>query len=440
MVDAVMGVAGKPQDENALSLNVWAPAGADSPRPVFVWFHGGGFTGGCGSAPWYDGARLAAKGVVVVTCNYRVGALGFLHLAELLGAPYEESGNVGLLDMVAVLRWVRANVAAFGGDPDQVTIAGESSGAASVTLLLTMPAARGLFRRAVVQSGSRYAVHSRDEADGVARLVLAELGLDAGDAKRLVDVPVADLLAAQQRATARHAAAQLEGPRSPHFRMAIQPVADGVVVPGDVPAAIASAPADIPLLVGSTAEEFSVTGRYAYADGVTDEVFADLAAIVFGGAEAGEEAVRVYRDAMPAATAKQLLFAFETDHYFGIPARRLAEAYAGPAWLYRFTLDDTGMGGPFGAGHALELPFVFDNLDAPGVESMLGPVTPEGRALADAVSGAWVSFVAVGEPAHPRLPAWPPYGERRDVLSFGGHPEISSDPAAAQRRLWETVS
>src|ERR671916_3207496 len=177
--------------EDCLALNVWTPACDGARRPVLVWIHGGAFVNGSGSTPWYDGTSFAARGdVVCVTINYRLGALGFLHLDDLGGEAYASSGNVGLLDQVAALRWVRDNIEAFGGDPANVTVFGESAGAMSIGALLGMPAARGLFRRAIPQSGAANHVSSRDTATGVALDLLDAVGLDRSQVDRLRDLPV----------------------------------------------------------------------------------------------------------------------------------------------------------------------------------------------------------------------------------------------------------
>lgn len=442
-IDPVMGVGGRPQDEDCLTLNVWTPACDDARRPVLVWLYGGGFSGGCSAAPWSEGLRLAARDAVVVTCNYRVGALGFLYLAPTLGEPYLEAGNVGLLDTVAALQWVKENVASFGGDPDRVTVFGESAGGVAAALLLTVPAARGLFHRAVVESGGLHTAHEDPaEADRVTGVVLEELGLTRAEAAKLVDVPVDELLAAQLRTLMRLGSEQFGKPPEPKFTMSIQPVADGVVVPGPGPLldAVAAGSPDVELLVGWNRDELNLSGHLMYGTELPQEVLDVNAASIFGGDAAGKAALDVYRAQFPDATPMDLFLAIETDRCVRIPITRLAEHHPGPAYSYWFTLEGTGMGTVMGPAHSLEIPFVFDNLDAAGVETMLGPTTPEGRTLAARMSSAWVAFAADGVPAHPDLPAWPSYedGDRR-VMELCAQPRVVADPEGDRRRLWEGV-
>src|SRR5256885_13958530 len=220
-LEQLFGAEKPEQSEACLSLNVWTPGLDDGRRPVLVWIHGGAFVTGTGSTPWYDGTRLATAGdVVVVTINYRLGALGFLELGELGDERYAASGNCGILDQVAALRWVRDNISSFGGDAAQVTVFGESAGGMSVGTLLALPAAQGLFSRAILQSGAASHVVQRDKAESVTRDLLAELGLTPADAGKLVDVPVDDLLAAQGRVVDRT-----------WPNLAFTPVVDGVTLP-----------------------------------------------------------------------------------------------------------------------------------------------------------------------------------------------------------------
>src|SRR3712207_215533 len=200
-LENLFGAAERPSmSEDCLYLNIWTPGLDGARRPVMVWIHGGAFVTGSGSTPWYDGTRFAARGdVVVVTLNYRLGAFGFLHLADLIGESFVGSGNAGILDQAAALAWVRDNIAAFGGDPENVTIFGESAGAMSVGTLLALPAARGLFQRAILQSGAASNAMSRERANEVAGRLLEALGIPREKSETIRDVPARDLLAAQGR-------------------------------------------------------------------------------------------------------------------------------------------------------------------------------------------------------------------------------------------------
>ncbi len=236
--------------EDCLYLNVWSPAADGAKRPVLFWIHGGAFTGGSGSTPWYDGASFARNGdVVVVTINYRLGLLGFLHLADLGGASFAATGNLGILDQVAALRWVKQNIAAFGGDPDNVTIFGESAGGMSVGTLLGTPSAQGLFHKAILQSGAAHTVRGREAATGIAREALKLLEVDAGNVERLRELSVEQILAAQAKLAVSRASGGLFA----------QPVVDGEALPRPPLEAVANGvAAGVPLLLGTNLDEMKL--------------------------------------------------------------------------------------------------------------------------------------------------------------------------------------
>ncbi|MFD0363131.1 carboxylesterase family protein [Nocardia sp. GCM10030253] len=344
----VMGPGTAPQSEDCLSLNVWAPAG--SGHPVLVFLHGGGFLTGSGGFPWYDGAEFTAEGdVVVVTANYRLGALGYLRLPGMC------EGNMGLLDNLAALNWVRDNISAFGGDPANVTVAGQSAGAVSILALLSGDAAYGLFRRAIVQSAPVGMLPATpDEAARVGGVLLQELGIGQSRAGRIVDVPVAELLAAQS-AVARRTA----GPTNPV--PPFQLVTDGTMVAADPVEAIGWRGADgVEILMGATRDE---------------------AAAFFAGE----------RD----------VIATVTDQMFHEPTRRLANlltARGEPPWLYRF--DWHPGDSPFGACHCIELPFVLGHAAAWRHAPMLDGARPSG--LLGEMRRSWIGFVRHGDPGWAR--------------------------------------
>jgi para-nitrobenzyl esterase len=424
--------------EDCLSVNVWTPGPGDgrADRPVMVWIHGGAFVTGSGSTPWYDGMSFAERhDCVVVTLNYRLGAFGFLHLADLGGEAYASSGNVGLLDQAAALAWVRDNIAAFGGDPSNVTVFGESAGAMSIGTLLAMPAARGLFRRAIPQSGAASNVHSRDRATEVARLLLEELELSESEVGRLADVPAEDLLAAQDRVAASFGAGG---------GLAFQPVVDGTAVPVPPLEALAAGSASgIDLLTGTNLDEMrlftTLDPRLADIDDAgllarCDEIF---------GAGAGEAAVAAYRGNRSSAGAGEVWSAVLSDRVFRVPAVRMAERHrhdGGATYLYLFTWATPAFGGMLGACHALEIPFVFNALDAPGASMFTGEVTDEARALALAMHDAWAAFARTGDPNHPGLPPWAQYDDAdRPTMVLGAEPHLQHDPAGDELRLWAEV-
>lgn len=429
-----------PIDEDCLSVNVWTPAlepegvggppEPDARLPVLVWVHGGAFTTGTGAIGWYDGSRLAARGdVVVVTFNYRLGALGFLHLADLGGEGWAGSGNAGLLDQIAALRWVSRNIVAFGGDPDRVTVFGESAGAMSIAALMAMPAAGGLFQRAILQSGAATFVQDRETASALAADVLDELGVPHDDLDRLAAVPVEAVLDAQVSA----------GGRRGGVGLAFMPVIDGATLPAPPEQALAQgAAAAVAVLVGTNRDEmrlFSAVAPDAFAAADDEGVVHKVAAIPDVGAGAAPAVVAAYRRHWPGLSPTDLHVAVHTDHAFRRPAQRLAALQAdhGPAWAYWFTWASPIFGGWLGSFHGLEIPFVFDNLAAPNVELMTG--AGELQPLADAMADAWVRFARDGDPG---WPAYDPAGERI-TMRFDLPPEAVADPDADLRAAWEAI-
>lgn len=430
-IEQATGMLGVPMSEDCLFLNLWTPAADGAKRPVMVWIHGGGFIGGAGSMPFYDGRRLADRGdVVVVTFNYRVGAFGFLYLADLGGEAWASAGNCGLLDQLAVLRWVRDNIAEFGGDPDNVTVFGESAGAFSIADLLATPAASGLFHRAILQSGNPVAVRDREAATVVARDVLAPLGLDRGSLHRLYDVPAEDLLEAGV------VAARIHG----NFGLPFMPVVDQIVLPAHPQdAAEAGQTLRVPIITGTNAEEmrlFTVIEPHAYVLAY-EEIEGRVALLPDVGPERAGELVASYREQLDGMPPGLVLAAIYTDWGFTVPALRHAEAQAAaglPVWMYRFTFATPTFGGMLGACHALEIPFVFDVLDRPGVNMFTGD-DPARHDLADAMGTAWLSFARSGDPG------WPQYepAGRRATQRFDLESGVIDDPYAAVREGWKDV-
>ena len=413
--------------EDCLSVNVWAPAEEGAGRPVMVWLHGGGFTVGSGNVSGYDGTNLARRGdVVVVHVNHRLGALGYLWLADL-GAPDDgTAANVGMLDIVAALAWVRDNIAGFGGDPGNVTIFGESGGGLKVCVLLAMPAARGLFHKAIVESGARLVVMKPATAARTTTALLDQLGVSSLDDLRAVSL---DRLISAQAAVLGGA---LGGTFGSGHRL--EPVRDGMVLPVHPfkPTAAPSA-AGVPLLIGTNRDEMTLF----LADSV--------AGLDEGGARAGAasmapgELYDVYHRTRPGATPGQLLAALATDG-IRIPSICVAErklaADSAPVWMYRFDFTTPVLGGSLGATHALDLPFVFDNLH---IDRLHGG-RAEAPALAARVSDAWVAFARHGSPNHPGLPDWPRYDiVNRPTMIFDVDCHVVGDPDGDERRAWEAA-
>jgi para-nitrobenzyl esterase len=430
-----------PMDEDSLLLNVFTPGTDDRARPVMVWIHGGAFTAGAGSIPWYSGTNLASRGdVVVVTINYRLGAFGFLHLDKVLGAEFDGSGNLGLLDQVAAINWVRENIAAFGGDPDNITLFGESAGGMSIATLLGVPGLADLIRNAIPQSGAADAVKDTDAADHVTATVLAELGLQPSSAEALLELPSTQLLAAQEAATAQLASAG-------ELRLPFSPVVDGVVLPKHPREAVRDgAAANVHLLVGTTSDEYRLFSLMERAQGaISEEKLAGRVARVVGK-ERAADAIAVYRDTRPNASADDIWSDFATDWIFRIPAVRLAEAQSinqQDTYAYLFSYKSTAFDGALGACHAIDVPFAFDNLDRRGVDVLLGGITDDAHALARATSRAWLAMARNGSPLHDGLPEWPRYSAeptgQRAVMELGATRQVLDDPGSAERQLWASL-
>jgi para-nitrobenzyl esterase len=407
--------------EDCLTLNVWSPDLAMGGRPVMVWIPGGMFEfHATGATAFYDGSRFARDGVVCVTINYRVGAEGFLYLADGIA-------NLGLLDQIAALEWVQENIAVFGGDPDKVTIFGESAGAMSVATLLTMPRAKGLFRRAIVQSGNTPNVTSAATAARIGRRLALKLGV-AASREALAAVSSERMLEAQAQLRD-----DLLARPDPTFwgEVALSflpwaPTVDGETIPAPPLERIrGGAAADIDLLVGSNTEE---TRLFLLSDGsidrITDEALVATAA-TYG---LSAEGISAYRASHPGASAGDLFSAIQTDWYWRVPAVRLADAHAANAraatYMYEFAWRSPQMGGRLGAAHAVEVPFVFDTLGL-GTEPMLGRDPPQ--TLADTMHRAWVDFAAGGDCG------WPKYDPaRRTTMRFDTTCAVVNDPLALQ--------
>lgn len=385
--------------EDCLYLNVYAPA-TPGPHPVLVWIHGGG--GVTGSPNEYDGTRFAQHGVVVVTIAYRLGALGLLYLPEVFGG-----GNFALLDQLAALRWVHDNIAAFGGDPARVTLAGESNGGRTVGTLLAVPAARGLFQRAIVQSGTGVGalVDSPEAAEQTAAELLAELGAGPGE---LRDLPAERIVEAQIKLAAQ------TGARVPY-----RVVVDGSeLAERPLDAVAAGAAADIPLLIGTNRDENDLFRMLGQAEG----------SLMLGPDELAEAIFR-YRQRFPEDAATEARVVTAGDWW--LPAIRFAEAQqaaGGQVWMYRLDWR-SGVRG-LGACHGLDVPLMFDDLDNRYFRLFLGRDTARARSVADAMHGAWVRFVHGDSP-------WPQYEpHHRATMVFDAESRVVDDPDRDERLLW----
>jgi carboxylesterase type B len=415
--------------EDCLILNIWSPTLGPAALPVMVWIPGGVYGyHGTGASPWYDGSRFARDGVVCVTINYRVAGDGFLYLGD-------GNANRGLLDQVAALEWVRENIAAFGGDPGNVTIFGESAGALSIGTLLSMPRAAGLFRRAVAESGAAQHVIPAATARRVAQRVAEKLGV-APTRDAIAAIPIERLLTVQLEIEAEigaHPDPERWGAEMALTMMPWQPTVDGDILPAPPLDRIAvGASAGIDLMVGTNTDENRL---FLVSSGMIDQITAEaLAGAVAGYRLPVEATLAAYRAAYPGAGPGDLLAAIQGDWWWRIPAIRLAEAHApGPAatYMYEFAWRSPQFNGRLGACHALEIPFVFDTL---GKEThlLLGADPPQ--PLADTMHAAWVAFAATGE-----CP-WPKYDlNRRAAMRFAVPSAVVDDPQSATRTLWAGV-
>ena len=416
--------------EDCLRLNVWSPGLTGKPRPVMFWIHGGGYeTGSSQELPAYDGERLARRGdVVFVSVNHRLGAFGFLDLSQFGDGRYGLSGNAGQLDLVTALEWVRDNIAAFGGDPGNVTIFGQSGGGAKVSTLMAMPSAKGLFHKAIVQSGSLLNVGDTGYTKRLAEAVLKGLDIAPGDLGKLAAVPAAALVAAADAAKK-----VMPPPPAGSINLGWAPVADGVAIPG--PTWAAGAPAqssNIPMIIGTNLNEFSPSLGNAGLEDMDEARGKATAGSAMGGAPAGAWAV--FRAADPAAKPVEILSRIVSAR-FRAPAVVQAQAKAkqggAPAWLYRFDYNPrTVLDGRVRAFHCAEMAYAFDNVDR-CLNSTGG--TEEARALSARMADAWIAFARTGDPNHRGLPHWPPVSATAiPNMLFDAACTVKNDPDGAQ--------
>ena len=424
----------EPMSEDCLHLNVWTP-GTSGARPVMVWLHGGGYTGGSPAALPYDGANLARRhDVVVVSITHRLNVLGFIHLAEIGGERFAGASNAGQKDIIAGLEWVRDHIDRFGGDAKNVTIFGQSGGAGKVSTLLGMPAAKGLFHRAIAQSGSAVTSMPAGTASQNAEALMSRLGLKPNQAGELQQLPVQQVLAAM--------AAPGSG-RGGGF--ATSPVVDGASLPHDVfsPAATPLS-ANIPLLIGSTETEVTWNVNADYTEPADD---AALIERVRRTARRADEAqakalVELYRKERPKASRLDLALIIETDASqfrtgVDLQAERQSAGGGAPVFMYRFQWYSPVSGGRLRAMHCMDIPFAFDNIG--NSQSIVGNGADR-QALADRMSRAWVAFARSGDPGHAGLPKWEPFtAAHRATMMLNTECHSVVGPYGAERQALSAV-
>ena len=425
--------------EDCLFLNIWTPGLRDGgARPVLLYIHGGAFDEGSGSSPLYDGTRLCRRGdVVVVTVNHRLNAFGYLYLGRLAGRQYADSGNAGMLDLILALRWVRDNIAQFGGDSQRVMLFGQSGGGAKIATLMAMPAARGLFQRAATMSGEQITASGPLHATRRAQAFLAALRIPNREAARLAELPTERLVAALAASD----------PVIGHGGLYFGPVLDERALPRhpfypDAPAQSAS----VPMIIGNTHDETrNLIGRSdPGAFSLTWERLPDALARYMRADILPGQVIAQYRRLYPRASASDIFFATTTASRSWRPAiieSELRAAQGAPAFVYQLDWRSPQDGGRWGAPHGLDIPLVFDNLDAPvdlpGTE--IG-TSSRSRRMAAIMGDAFIAFARTGDPNTRGLPAWQRYElPRRQTMLFDDEPRLADDPRGAERRLFARI-
>jgi para-nitrobenzyl esterase len=429
-----------PVGEDCLTLHVWTPALDNAKRPVMVWLHGGAFSYGSANSPRYDSTNLARRNdVVVVAVNHRLNVFGHLDLSQIGGERFAQSGNAGILDLVSALEWVREHAARFGGDPGNVTIFGQSGGGGKVSALLAMPRAKGLFHKAIIQSGASVRFAERERTTRLADAVLKHLGMKADQLDALQALPLARL-----QETVAPAQATLPRPRHPLLdRYNFGPVIDGSVLPAQPfdPAA-PSVSDDVPLMIGDTKDEsaiFLAPDDAVWKRAITDDELRKRIAAVAG--EATDALLTYYKRRDQAASPSDRLITALTASNFGVRTILLAERKAArmsaPVWMYRFDWETPAFDGRLKAPHSVEVPFVFDTLHVIDEAHR----KPRAQTLADRVSKTWATFARNGDPGSDAIPTWPTYtAERRATMLLDDTCKVVNDPDGEVRPLWSKVA
>jgi len=435
--DLVTPLSAQPIGEDCLVLNLWTPALRDGgKRPVLVWLHGGAFITGSGADPWAHGVNFCQRqDVVVVTLNHRLGACGYLHLEDIPGldGDFAGAGLAGMFDIIAALAWIRDNIAEFGGDPGNVTLFGQSGGGGKVCVLMAMPKARGLFHKAIVQSGPALKMAERQDGTDTATAFLAELGLRPEQAEELRKLPLERLMAAQQKVIARAGMASFADRR----RVGFNPVSGLPDFPaGPFEPEAPALSADIPLLIGTNKDEMTIFfAMEPWLASLDDRQLGTRLQPYVGALSA--TLAREYRRLYPAAPAGELFVTIIGDFGITLPsfqiADRKAAQKAAPVYGYLFQRESPALQGRLRSCHIVEIPYVFDTLeDAAFIDR-----TAADAKLSRTVSAIWAEFARSGKPAAPGLPAWPAYaGEERATMLLDLDCRVERDPYRQTRQAW----
>ena len=417
--------AAQEMSDDCLRINVWTPA-SDGKRPVLLWFHGGGFEAGSGSSRLYDGTRMARRGdVVVATINHRLNMFGHCYLGGVLGDEFRQSGNVGYLDLIAAMKWVKENIAQFGGDPNNVMIYGQSGGGRKVSLCYAGKDAQGLFHKGVVQSGSHLKIQTPERANGLTESLLKELGIAKADARKLQTIDVQILSAAQRKVIAA------AGSR-------FSPVLDGKTFTAHP--FLPDAPAisnHLPMMLGTTRTE--LTNQMGSVPGIFEMTEAQAKERLKGFLNEKDinEAYATFKASRPQANPSEIFFTIASARGYVrdqtiMAEQRVKAGGSGKTYVYRLMWRQPVEGGRRVSQHSLDLPFMFDNVAAG--ERMTGPDTEQTRAMADNMANSWIAFARTGDPNNSSIPRWQPYDlTRRNTMLFDVPSKAVDDPHKAER-------
>lgn len=429
-----------PVGEDCLTLHVWTPGCDNAKRPVMVWLHGGAFSYGSANSPRYDSVNLTRRNdVVVVAVNHRLNIFGHLDLSQIGGERFAQSGNLGVLDLVEALKWVREHAARFGGDPGNVTIFGQSGGGGKVSALLAMPDAKRLFHKAIVQSGSSIRFAERERTNRLAEAVLKSFGLGKDGIATLQATPIDKMLQAVDTAQR-----SLPRPRYPLLdRYNFGPVIDGTVLPQHP--FFPNAPSvsdDIPIMVGDTKDEsaiFLAPDNKVWSRAITEDDLRERVSAVAGNQ--ADAVLAYYKKRDPEVSPSDHLITALTASNFGVRTIMQCEVKAlrgkAPVWTYRLDWETPAYGGKLKAPHSLDVPFIFDTLHVIGEQHQ----KPGAQALADRISKTWATFARTGNPSNDSIPAWPAYDTKsRATMVFNDECRVVNDPDAEVRPLWHKAA